>query len=164
MLGLVAGIDGGVAVIQVQSRGSSPQIVTVGEVIGEYRVVSVQQKAVVVAGGGWEHTLALEEGSPEGATAAAARGAREAQELRRVIQNQEAVQQRLEQMLRALREQFGGGQIVQEGNRAVFIGPDGQRREVQINLPGIMGGGRGGAGRIVVPPGTGTTVPPDSRD
>ena len=69
VLGTIAGAEGGIAVIQAE--GESPQVVAVGEVIGGYRVASVEEKAVVVSLRDWQISLALEEGTP--ATAASIR-------------------------------------------------------------------------------------------
>ncbi len=137
VLGTIAGPGGGIAVIQAE--GEAPQVVTVGQMIGGYRVASVREEAVVVATGGWEINLALEEGN----TAVLAQS--DSRTGRRGAQDPQVVyQQRLESIVRSLQERLGSGARVQiEGGRAFIIGADGTRQEVQ--LPGnIARGARGG--------------------
>ena len=129
VLGTIAGAEGGIAVIQAE--GESPQVVAVGEVIGGYRVASVEEKAVVVSLRDWQISLALEEGTP--ATAAQA-----GQNARRGRQGDEETRQQLETFVRGLQQRLGGGvQVVVEGGRAYLIGADGERRELQI--PAALG-------------------------
>ena len=149
VLGTIAGAEGGIAVIQAE--GESPQVVAVGEVIGGYRVASVEEKSVVVSLRDWQISLALEEG-----TAATMQQA--GQNTRRGRQGDEETRQQLEAFVRSFQERLGGGvQVVVEGGRAYLIGADGQRREVQI--PAALGRiGRNITIRPpVVPP---TVIPP----
>lgn len=149
VLGTIAGIGGGIAVIQ--EEGERPKVVSVGQMIGEYRVASVQEEVVTVSSGGWEIELALVEGT---ATVMAESQGRFGRGNQRSAQD---MQQMLESYARAMQERLGSGfRIQMEGGRAYIIGADGTRREVQ--LPSTLVRGARGNTRT-----TTTRIPPENQ-
>lgn len=135
VLGTIGGPDGGVVVIEAE--GDEPKVYATGDRLLGYQVKSVQGDAVVVSSEGWDMTLAVE-------SAASSfgrdddddrrRGRDEEREQERMERAMEQARERVNQIMQQMREQGGPVRIEMQGDRAVIVGPNGARREVE--LPG----------------------------
>jgi hypothetical protein len=147
VLGTVAGVNGGVAVIAVEE--GPPRVVAMGSEILGYRVASIGGGRVVMSGQGRSLALEVPQAAPTGANAASVatdeRGnnnqqgnsnqrnqQREAERARAQERAQDQLRTRLEQLMDRIRQEGGAARVEMNGGRAVIVGPDGQRREIQI--------------------------------
>ena len=127
VLGTIAGSGGGIAVIQDASGVT--RVVTVGQMIGEYRLASVREEAVTVSLQGWDLDLELVEYRTVAAEDSRSRSGRSNQ---REMSDRDR-QRMLESLARSMQERLGSGFRVQmQGGRAFIVGNDGSRREIQI--------------------------------
>jgi hypothetical protein len=139
---------GGQSVAVVEAQGQAPKVLRVGEELLGFRVKSVEGNVVVVSGQGWDLTLPVEALQPVRLGANTRRvevsrendrdeGSREEERAReRAL---EAVRERLEGLSRQM-QQSGQGpvRVEMQGDRAIIVGPNGVRREIQL-----PGGGEG---------------------
>ena len=136
VLGTIGGPDGGVVVIEAE--GDSPKVYATGDRLLGYQVKSVQGDAVVVSTQGWDMTLAVESAESSGGRGDDDRRRNSRDEERDAERQERAIEQvreRVNQITQQMREQGGGPvRIEMQGDRAVIVGPNGVRREVE--LPG----------------------------
>lgn len=133
LLGAIAAESGGVAVVALED--GTPRVLALGERLGGYTLAAIEADRVVMESGARTASVGLAEPDPTGVdpivsqfrvsgTGNRARGDASPESLR-------ALSQRLEEMVRTIRERTGQEvRIHEEEGRVYIVHPDGRRQQV----------------------------------